>query len=91
MGRTRGEYIAEFPEGSQVWIADPEHPEEFKSTWKYHHPLTDQQIGYASCIARVKSVTFYHGGDELYAIEGIPGIWHESGLSAFAQTYLTIG
>jgi hypothetical protein len=77
MGKARGAYNAEFPEGSQVRITDREHLEEFKTTWKYHHPLINQQIGYAGCIARVKSVAFYHGGDELYTLEGIPGIWHE--------------
>ena len=32
-------------------------------------------------IGVVSSVGFYHGGDELYVIEGIPGVWHEVCLS----------
>jgi hypothetical protein len=27
------------------------------------------------------SVGFYHGGDVLYVLEGIPGVWHESCLT----------
>jgi hypothetical protein len=26
---------------------------------------------------RVKNVFFYHGGDELYELDNVPGIWHE--------------
>jgi hypothetical protein len=26
---------------------------------------------------RVKEVSFYHGGDQLYILENLPGIWHE--------------
>jgi hypothetical protein len=33
-------------------------------------------------VAKVKEVTFFHGGDEIYALEGIPGVWHEECLSA---------
>jgi hypothetical protein len=27
---------------------------------------------------KVVDVGFYHGGDELYHVECMPGIWHES-------------
>jgi len=46
-------------------------------TWRFHHPLTQDQIAYAGLRGRVADVGFYHGGDELYHVEGIPGIWHE--------------
>jgi hypothetical protein len=39
-------------------------------------------LRYAGRTARVRSVSFYHGGDELYELEDIPGIWHEENLSA---------
>ena len=51
--------------------------EEFMETWRFHHPLTQDQIAYAGLRGRVADVGFYHGGDELYHVEGIPGIWHE--------------
>jgi hypothetical protein len=25
----------------------------------------------------VKEVNFFTGGDEIYTLEGIPGVWHE--------------
>jgi len=30
----------------------------------------------------VEEVSFYHGGDELYKLKDIPGLWHEQCLSA---------
>lgn len=77
MGKTKGPYNAEFPAGSQVQIVDSELLEDFKRTWYFHHPLTDELMAYAGHLARVKSVGYYHGGDELYTLDGIPGIWHE--------------
>jgi hypothetical protein len=40
------------------------------------------QLEYAGRIAEVESVGFYHGGDELYKLQGLPGIWHEVCLEA---------
>lgn len=77
MGKTRGAYNAEFPAGTQVRIIDRDRLEEFKRTWRYHHPLTDEQLAYAGHSAQVNSVGIYHGGDELYTLDGVPGIWHE--------------
>jgi hypothetical protein len=34
----------------------------------------------------VKDVGFYHGGDELYQVAGIPGTWHEECLEAVGLT-----
>ena len=33
---------------------------------------------FAGKAARVADVGFYHGGDVLYGLEGIPGTWHEA-------------
>jgi hypothetical protein len=44
----------------------------------FHHPLTEDQLPYAGVQSRVVDVGFYHGGGELYRVEGVPGIWHES-------------
>jgi hypothetical protein len=77
MGKTRGPYKAEFPVGSLVKITGREALESFLLTWKLHNKLQPEQVDHADKIGKVKSVSFYHGGDELYEIEGIPGIWHE--------------
>jgi hypothetical protein len=77
MGRTRGPYRAEFPVGTKVRIASPDVLKSFMRTWKYHHPLQPQQLEFAGRIGEVKKVYFYHGGDELYELEDMPGVWHE--------------
>ena len=82
MGRTKGPYNAEFEAGSWVKIADRETLEEFLNSWKLHNPLQPEQLDYHDRVARVKDVSAYHGGDELYQLWGIPGIWHEQLLSA---------
>jgi hypothetical protein len=77
MGKTRGPYKEEFLKGSTVQIADRAFLEDFLKTWKLHHKLEPEQMSYAGTIAKVKSVGFYHGGDELYELRGVPSIWHE--------------
>jgi hypothetical protein len=76
------EYKEDFPVGSRVLIKDREFLEEFKRSWKYHHPLDGSQLQYAGMTARVKNVSFYHGGDVLYGLKRIPGTWHEACLRA---------
>ena len=76
MGKTRG-YDEEYPVGSRVRIIDEAKLEEFRKTWKWHHPLQEDQFLHAGATAVVREVGFYHGGDELYWLEGIPGVWHE--------------
>jgi hypothetical protein len=82
MGRTKGGYKAEFPVGTVVRVADRDVLDRFKREWQHHHPLTAAQLDFAGSDARVTDVSFYHGGDELYALEGVPGLWHEQLLSA---------
>lgn len=77
MGERRGPYVADFPIGSRVRIAARDELEEFCRTWKYHHPLAPEQIPHGGRVAVVLDVSFYHGGDELYVLEDVPGIWHE--------------
>jgi hypothetical protein len=59
--------------------------EEFARDWKYHHQLEHEQMEFAGTPAAVKKVSFYHGGDVLYVLESVPGIWHESCLAAVAE------
>ena len=86
MGRTKGPYKEEFPKGSTVKIADRASLEDFSRTWKFHHKLKPEQLRYADKVAKVKSVGFYHGGDELYGLKGVPGLWHEQCLTAVKRT-----
>ena len=85
MGKTKGPYKEEFPRDSAVQIADRAFLENFLKTWKLHHKLEPQQLNYANKSAKVKSVGFYHGGDELYELKGVPGMWHEQCLRAVEQ------
>jgi len=70
-------YREDFPIGSRVRIADAQQLQEFQRTWKYHHKLNPEQLDYAGRVAEVEKVGFYHGGDVLYELRGVPGIWHE--------------
>jgi len=77
MGKKRGPYREEYPVGTEVRIADRRVLEDFIERWKLHNKLQPEQLDYASKTGTIKSVGFYHGGDELYQVEGIPGVWHE--------------
>lgn len=74
-------YIAEFSKGHKVKIQTRAFLENFLKTWHLHHPLDPDQLKYADKIARVKSVGMYHGGDQLYTLRGVPGMWHEQCLT----------
>jgi hypothetical protein len=76
-------YEALFSEGERVKIAAGDVLERFHNTWEHHHKLEAKQLPYAGRVARVASVGYYHGGDVLYQLEGIPGIWHECCLTQF--------
>lgn len=82
MGKTKGPYEPEYPEGTFVTIADHATLERFLLDWRYHNKLQAEQLAFADQRARVKNVSFYHGGDELYVLDGVPGIWHEECLHA---------
>jgi hypothetical protein len=78
MGKTKGINNAEFEVGSEVKIAD----RAFLEAGQYHNELEPEQLAYAGKIAKVKAVDFFTGGDEIYTLQGIPGVWHEECLSA---------
>lgn len=82
MGKTKGLNVAEFEVGAEVRIADRGFLEEFLEAGQYHHDLEPEQVEFAGRTAKVKAVEFFHGGDEIYTLEGIPGVWHEECLSA---------
>ena len=70
-------YREEFPVGSLVQVLPRPSLEEFRETWRHHNPLQEEQLSFADATARVREVGFYHGGDVLYHLDGLPGIWHE--------------
>lgn len=39
--------------------------------------MKDEQIQYAEKVFRVTAVSYYHGADEIYTLDGAPGIWNE--------------
>jgi hypothetical protein len=78
-------YKEQFPVGSRVRIANSAKLQEFQRMWKYHHKLHADQIEYADQIAEVEKVGFYHGGDVLYELRGVPGTWHESCLAPIVE------
>ena len=78
-------YIEKFPTGSIVLIAERHALEHFRQTWKLHNPLVTEQLAFAGSRATIASVGFYHGGDVLYELEAIPGIWHECCLRAISN------
>lgn len=75
-------YQEAFPTGSTVRIRDREALEKFHQEWKYHDPLTEEQIAFAGETATVEEVGFYYGGDPLYKLDGVPGVWHEECIMA---------
>ena len=82
MEMTKEPYKAEFPAGSRVRISESVRLKEFLRDWKYHHPLQPAQLQFAGHLATVANTYFYHGGDVLYELANVPGMWHECCLSA---------
>jgi hypothetical protein len=82
VGKTKGPYKAEFEVGSEVRVADRAFLESFLEAGQYHNELESEQLEFAGAVSKVQKVDFFHGGDEIYTLEGIPGVWHEECLSA---------
>jgi hypothetical protein len=70
-------YREKFPLGSNVRIKDGALLEEFKRTWKLHHPISSKQIACGGRLDRVAQVFFYQGGDAIYQLKSAPGMWRE--------------
>lgn len=70
-------YEESFPAGTWVRIAERDELDAFLGTWQLHTPLKTEQLAFAGNIAEVEKVGFYHGGDALYVLKEIPGVWHE--------------
>lgn len=70
-------YKEAFPVGTKVRVADRAFLEEFSQAWRYHHKLQPEQLSYADRVTVVEKVGFYHGGDPVYTLADIPGLWLE--------------
>jgi hypothetical protein len=75
-------YEAKFTVGARVRIQTRVALEQFKREWRYHNPLTDEQLAYADAIHRVREVGYYRGGEPLYALTDVPSLWHEQRLAS---------
>ncbi|MGH7539240.1 MAG: hypothetical protein ACREMF_11450 [Gemmatimonadales bacterium] len=83
MGRLQGPYNPDFPPGTTVRIAGRKVLERFLApVWDFHHPLDQRQLEHADRLATVRAVSYHRGGDELYELDGLDGIWHEACLRA---------
>jgi hypothetical protein len=70
-------YREQFPKGSRVRIVDRRRLTDFQRTWKFHDPVSDDMLAFAGRTSIVVGVGFYHGGDVLYQLADVPGVWHE--------------
>jgi hypothetical protein len=70
-------YKSRFEIGTCVQIANEEFLKAFLLSWNLHDKLEAEQVHYHDQVATVEKVGFYHGGDQLYQLAKIPGIWHE--------------
>jgi hypothetical protein len=70
-------YKEAFPTGTKVRIADRVFLNDFKQSWKFHHKLSTEQLAYADRVTTVEGVAFYHGGDPVYTLASVPGVWLE--------------
>jgi hypothetical protein len=70
-------YKEAFPVSTVVRVADRTFLDEFIVTWQYHHKLSPEQLTYADQETTVADVGFYHGGDPVYTLAGVPGLWLE--------------
>lgn len=77
-------YKATHAVGSAVRIAKREVLDHFAETWRLHNPLNVDQLAFAGREVIVQSVGYYHGGDVLYVLNNVPGVWHEQCLEAAA-------
>ena len=77
-----GPYHEKFQKGANVRVVERAKLERFAQEWKFHHPLHPNQLSYAGHTGTVESVAFYHGGDALYKLNAVPGLWHEQCLES---------
>lgn len=70
-------YQERWPVGSRVRVVSRELLDGFSRTWHYHHALRPEQLPFAGRDTTVRGVGYYHGGDVLYELDAVPGLWLE--------------
>jgi hypothetical protein len=50
--------------------------------WRYHHRLDPGQLAYEDRVTTVEEVGFYQGGDPVYKLADVLGLWLEQCLLA---------
>jgi hypothetical protein len=68
---------AKYPVGSKVRIMNHAELVWFFHNWNLNNKFKPEQLAHAGEIATVKRSYMYHGGDILYELNGVPGVWHE--------------
>jgi hypothetical protein len=66
-------YKEQFPVGSRVRVKPSRFLHEFRKAWKYHHPISDEQLNPATVTDTVKGVAFYHGATFFTRCPRLPG------------------
>lgn len=72
MGEIVPPYKEQFPVSSRVRVKPRSFLAQFQREWKYHHPLSDEQLDSAGVTDTVKGAAFYHGGDVVYTLSETP-------------------
>jgi len=67
----------QFPVGTKVQVKDEGSLRQFQERCKSRRPISLEQIETAGQVDVVTNVGFYRGGDVLYKLQRLPGIWHE--------------
>ena len=75
-------YKEQFPKESVVRVKSRAALESFKQEWRFHNPLKSAQLDCAGKEGRVVAIGVYHGGDILYTLDQMPGVWHEQCLES---------
>ena len=78
-------YSASHPVDSAIRIAERMVLDDFAKTWTLYNPLSTEQLAFAGRESTVKSVGYYRGGDVLYVLYDVPGVWHEQCLEPAAK------
>jgi hypothetical protein len=72
-------YNALLAREADVRIADEGLLRQFmRPQYAYHHPVQVGMIEHAGEVAKIAEVAYYHGGDPLYTLYLVPGLWHEA-------------
>ena len=72
-GKNKGRKQSGVRSWTEVRIADRAFLEKFLEAGQYHNELEPEQLEYAGRTAKVKAVSFFHGGDEIYTLRGRAG------------------